>query len=423
MIQPHRFRTSPDDARPPQRAGFGRRGALRASLAALLLLVVVACGTTAPPTTDELTLDEAGVTPTSGNFTDTVTLTGANISGDATVLVCGEPATDVIVRNADGVAIGGENSGGVTITFNPPVLTADATCDIVVEQGEGDAAESETLEAAFSYVAEVSDDLTLADVEPASGGEGDTITVTGINIAGDTTVTVCGEGATNVVVTDETDATVEAGVEDGVQIQFDLPAGIADGECDIVVSQGAGEDEESATLAGEFTYVTVSTSTAIRINAGGPAVDTSVGTFAEDQFFVGGSVYVDGSPIENTDDDTIYQTERDGYVDPDHGSFAYEIPVDDGDYTLILHFAELFIGTDKPAAAGTGVGSREFSYSAEGVELEDAYDVYLEAGEQPYFAVVETYMDITVDDGVLNLEFTQGLSNSPFVSAIQVIPQ
>lgn len=75
------------------------------------------------------------------------------------------------------------------------------------------------------------------------------------------------------------------------------------------------------------------------INCAGGAYLEAAGerTWQADQYFTGGGTYSRGTlAISGTQDDTIYQSER-------NGSFNYEIPVPSGDYEIILHFAEVGI--------------------------------------------------------------------------------
>ena len=54
-----------------------------------------------------------------------------------------------------------------------------------------------------------------------------------------------------------------------------------------------------------------------------------------DRNFVGGSTFSDFSKnIQKTEDDPIYESERNGEV-------TYEIPVPTGSYEIALHFAEM----------------------------------------------------------------------------------
>jgi len=79
------------------------------------------------------------------------------------------------------------------------------------------------------------------------------------------------------------------------------------------------------------------TFTDLLINCGGGAYKEAAGvrTWKADQYFTGGGTYTRGAlAISNTQDDTVYQSER-------NGAFNYEIPVPSGDYEIKLHFAEV----------------------------------------------------------------------------------
>lgn len=73
-----------------------------------------------------------------------------------------------------------------------------------------------------------------------------------------------------------------------------------------------------------------------RINAGGPYLYRGLEVWLPDTRFSGGNTYSNRVPISNTENDSLYQTER-------NGDFSYEIPVPrPGQYTLELHFSEIF---------------------------------------------------------------------------------
>jgi Uncharacterized protein conserved in bacteria len=151
--------------------------------------------------------------------------------------------------------------------------------------------------------------------------------------------------------------------------------------------------------------------TVYRINAGGPQVINSIGTFAADNFFTPGEIYTVTNGIAGTTDDAIYQTER--YSSTDNGSFNYNFPVSNGNYTVKLHFAEIY---------HTTVGARKFDVSIEGVKVLDNYDMVQKAGA--FTAIVETF-NVSVTDGTLNILFnaavSEGGADRPKVSAIEVI--
>lgn len=77
--------------------------------------------------------------------------------------------------------------------------------------------------------------------------------------------------------------------------------------------------------------------------------------------------------IAGTTDDLLYQTERYG---PD---FTYTFPVPNGDYTVRIHFAELYWGPGGAGGSG-GVGSRVFDIYINGQLRLQNYDIYAEVG-------------------------------------------
>lgn len=91
-------------------------------------------------------------------------------------------------------------------------------------------------------------------------------------------------------------------------------------------------------------------------------------------------------PISGVAEDSLFQSER-------YGSYAYEVPVTSGAYTVRLHLAELY---------WEGAGERTFDLLVEGqVELEEI-DLFSQAGHDGAFNhVVE---EVVVNDGTLNIE-------------------
>jgi ELWxxDGT repeat protein len=151
---------------------------------------------------------------------------------------------------------------------------------------------------------------------------------------------------------------------------------------------------------------------ALRLNAGGGAYRTPTGEpFSADAFFSGGSTYrlKTATSIANTEADSLYQTER-------WGTFSYKLPVENGTYQVVLHFAEIYLGNVSPG----GVGSRRFNVNVEGARKLTEYDIFARAGG----ALKATRETITaqVTDGILNVDFLKGSANYPKVSAIEVLP-
>ena len=161
----------------------------------------------------------------------------------------------------------------------------------------------------------------------------------------------------------------------------------------------------------------VAAATTIRINAGGPAVTVNSVGWAADQYFVGGKSYSNTkvTDIQGTTDDVLYRTERSSTSNL--GSFSYRIPLNNGDYQVTLHFAEIYWGA---TGGGSGsVGKRVFSTNLEGGPIElSGYDIYAEVGAMT--ATKKTYT-ATVSDGILNIDFSSTV-NQPKLSALEIVP-
>ncbi|MBD0259313.1 MAG: hypothetical protein ICV83_26640, partial [Cytophagales bacterium] len=137
---------------------------------------------------------------------------------------------------------------------------------------------------------------------------------------------------------------------------------------------------------------------AFRINAGGGAYQTQDGRhYQADAYFEGGVVSREATgAVARTGDDYLYQNGRHG------GAFRYNIPVGNGEYEVVLHFAETYWGNLAPG----GAGSRKFNADIEGVRKLTRYDIFAKAGGA-MTAAQETFR-VAVTDGVLNLYFSKG---------------
>lgn len=168
--------------------------------------------------------------------------------------------------------------------------------------------------------------------------------------------------------------------------------------------------------------------TPIRINAGGPAhtvrepffpndegQNETYGTdfFRADALFTGGSVTTlaetSDNRVVNVYDPKLYFTER-------WGPSSYNIPVPQGRYQVVLHFAEIYFGFRTPG----GVGSRKFNVNLEGARRLTEYDIFAKAGGAR--RVVKETLEVDVTDGTLNLSFLRGSASNPTISAIEVVP-
>lgn len=132
-----------------------------------------------------------------------------------------------------------------------------------------------------------------------------------------------------------------------------------------------------------------------------------------DNYYLGGYRSEKHEPVTGTPDPDLYAGER-------YGNFSYAIPVDSRDqYTLILHFAELYFGPNAPG--GGGVGSRVFRVLCNGKTLLRNFDIYKQVGS--FRALTETFHHIKpTAQGKLNITF-QPIVNNATVSAIEVIDE
>jgi len=123
------------------------------------------------------------------------------------------------------------------------------------------------------------------------------------------------------------------------------------------------------------------------INAGGSAFTASSGiNYQADMGFTGGVTYKNTNAINNTVDDALYQSER-------NGVFSYALPIDNGTYEITLKFAEIYFST---------AGKRQFDIIIEGAEFWSNLDIFASAGKNTTFDVVKV---VSVTDGVFNIKF------------------
>jgi hypothetical protein len=145
----------------------------------------------------------------------------------------------------------------------------------------------------------------------------------------------------------------------------------------------------------------------IRVNAGGPAYTDALGNiWAADNGFTGGGTFSTGSPIANTADKTLYQSEHFG----DSGGLEYITPAANGQYTVTLKFAEIYF---------TSVGQRVFNIVINGNTVQTNFDPFAAAGGANT-AVDKTY-PVTVTTGVIDIKLVAVVQN-PKISAIEIDP-
>ena len=149
----------------------------------------------------------------------------------------------------------------------------------------------------------------------------------------------------------------------------------------------------------------------IRINAGGGAYADSFNNFWEpDAYFTNANPTApitatqteENQPIWNTTDDPLYINEH-------ATAFRYNLPIPNGNYTVRLHFAELFFNSP---------GVRRFNVDVQGQRVLAGFDIYGQAGKA---ALITKSFDTTVTSATLSINFTKLFDNA-VVQALDVYP-
>ena len=147
------------------------------------------------------------------------------------------------------------------------------------------------------------------------------------------------------------------------------------------------------------------------INSGGAAIGGT--DWVADKDFTDGTIYPAAGPvtaeIANTDNDALYQIERNSKDFPNGFSYEIDVPAN-GPWDVELHFAEIF---------HEAAGARIFDVSIEGQLVLDDYDIFAEAGAKNT-AIVETFSDVDIQDGNVTIEFTNGSADNAKISGIGV---
>lgn len=115
----------------------------------------------------------------------------------------------------------------------------------------------------------------------------------------------------------------------------------------------------------------------------------------------GGQTFTVTDPISGTANNALYQSER-------WGLDAYRFDVPDGNYTVVLHFAEIYFSRPK---------QRVMDISIEGEKVVSRLDVFERVGHDVSFQT--TFSNVIVDDGRLDIDF-RGVVEEPKISAIEV---
>jgi hypothetical protein len=358
-------------------------------------------------TTDDLTItvEDTNTTPTADAGPDQTVDEGTTVTLDAT----GSSDSDGSIASYAWTQTGGpsvslSDASAAQPTFTAPEVDGDETMTFEVEVTDDDGA------TATDTVGVTAQDTDTANTPPTIDAISDQ--------------TVIGGESVNV--------SVSASDDDGDSVSLSLSQSpgfvtLANGEITIAPQSGdAGTytvevtaDDGTTTTTESFGVTVEAPDTGgdgdvvFAVNAGGGEYTANDGTtYAADTNFDGGSTYapdsLSGAEISNTDDDTLYKSER-------YGSFSYDVPVDDGEYEVTLQFAEIYHGVNTDSA---DVDDRVFDVNVEGGDVElDEYDI-VEQTNAPLTATSET-VTVDVTDGELNIEFSTVEDNAK-VSAIKV---
>jgi Malectin domain len=142
-----------------------------------------------------------------------------------------------------------------------------------------------------------------------------------------------------------------------------------------------------------------------RINAAGAAYTGSDGrTWMADAGYASGAVYAPAAAVAKTTDDPVYSSER-------YGNFGYSINAQNGNYRVVLKFAELY---------WTTAGKRAFNVSINNQAVLTNFDILAQANTGPNTALERSF-PVTVTNGVININFANVVDNA-VVSGIEILP-
>jgi len=132
-----------------------------------------------------------------------------------------------------------------------------------------------------------------------------------------------------------------------------------------------------------------------------PAEDTRFVNMTSGWVHTATDIYGYPVHINGTDNQAMYNVER-------FGVFNYKIPVPNGQYTVRLHFTELFHNS---------VGKRVFNVDIEGARVLNNFDILTQVAK--FTALQKAYI-ANVNDGELNINLTKTVDNAQLV-AIEVV--
>ena len=151
--------------------------------------------------------------------------------------------------------------------------------------------------------------------------------------------------------------------------------GVSDG---LEINQGTDPTDQLSIPASAVVFA---------VNTGGSEyVDTDGIIYEADTLFSGGKIFASATNISNTEDDTLYKSER-------YGNFSYDIPVANGNYLVTFKFAEIY---------HNGAGRRIFNVEMEENEVIGNLDLFAQVGK---YTAHDVAVPVSVLDGVLNISF------------------
>lgn len=129
------------------------------------------------------------------------------------------------------------------------------------------------------------------------------------------------------------------------------------------------------------------------INVGSETGDYYDGVYYQpDLYWTGGQTQEISNTITGAENSRVFQSER-------YGDITYEIPLENGRYSVELHFAELYWEAS---------GSRSFSGSIEGQPLFSNLDLFQEVGQR---AAYTQGASVDVSDGALSVNIESAVDN------------
>lgn len=139
--------------------------------------------------------------------------------------------------------------------------------------------------------------------------------------------------------------------------------------------------------------------------------------WSPDNYFEGGQIASYAQEVTGTDDPELYETER-------WGNFSYAIPVSQGRYILVLHFAVRHNNPGRPettGADGSSVAPDVFSVFCNGKTLLENFDLRKAAGGGD--VVIRKFSDLESNaQGKLMLSFVP-VTGHARVTGIEVLPE